>query len=570
MLQKRRLVIISVWVVFGLILAACGGEAPVSPAQEQPTAAADQPTAAADQPTAAAPLNGAGAGFKPADNGFSYANYGDTGVTPAGEQFPVINLTSVEVRRLLGDGVCAAPAQSDGTCALIPPAEQFMKQINASMQGGHCEGFAVLSQLIYAGVVDPTKFGGARAADLQIKDNQPLQRELAYWFATQFAIQGAQQTLAPADAIKFLQAEYAKDPKNLFRVGIFKADKTGGHAITAYDVKDQGNGVFWIMVYDNNYPGQERHMVVDVNANTWEYEASINPSVQPDVYKGDAGNPMMFAPNQARLQQFKCDFCNATAASRAGGGVLASAAPSYNQIWTQGYVNVDLNDDKGRRIGYDEKGNFVNEIPEARFEPVMAGPLSEVPPVIKMPVGLGFTADIYGDPKAADEPAAVMMIGQGFYLGVDGIKMAPDQLDKLTFDGQGDSLTYTTDSQESPDITIGIEKPEADFELGLKAVQASKGTDIHVLFDQKEEVFAFQTTSDAPAQFSVTLTRIDTNGQETSFDIGDNLITVDPGKLAYVYFGKWKGQGGDLEVGYDQNSNGSIEDSEITNLKDTQ
>jgi hypothetical protein len=162
------------------------------------------------------------------------------------------------------------------------------------------------------------------------------------------------------------------------------------------------------------------------------------------------------------------------------------------------------------------------------------------------------------------------MIGEGFYIGVDNIVMAPEQLDQLAFDGEGDFITYTTDAQESPDIIVGIEKPKADFELDLKAVEISKGTDIHVLFDQKEDVFAFQTTSDAVAKFNISITRIDENGEEETFDTGDTPIEVEPGKLMYFYFGKWEGQGSNLEVGYDENGNGTIEDSEISNMADAQ
>jgi hypothetical protein len=188
------------------------------------------------------------------------------------------------MRRLFGDAVCAAPPDGD-TCVLTPPAEKWMEQNNASMNGGHCEGFAVLSQMIYRGVVDPNQFGAARTADLQIQNNEPLQRELAYWFSTQGPIWGTQQLMAPKDAVTYLTSEYTKDPKNLFRLGIMKEDQTGGHAITAYGIRDEGAGIYWIMVYDNNYPGQERHMVVDTNADTWEYEASINPSVGPIFIK---------------------------------------------------------------------------------------------------------------------------------------------------------------------------------------------------------------------------------------------------------------------------------------------
>jgi hypothetical protein len=148
--------------------------------------------------------------------------------------------------------------------------------------------------------------------------------------------------------------------------------------------------------------------------------------------------------------------------------------------------------------------------------------------------------------------------------------MAPGQEDQLYVDGEGDVINYKTDAQESPDIIVGIEKPGADFELVLKALKVSKGTDISVVFDQKEDTFAFQTTSDGPAEFSISITRIDQDGKEETFDTGDTSLTVDSGKLMYFYFGKWEGQGSNLEVGYDENGDGNIEDSEITNTADAQ
>lgn len=581
-----RFVILSLLVIFSMLLVSCGGEEAVTPIDEVPTEQVSEEDPGEEQPSEEEPSEGeptaepsdgqpsnsegmVDTGFRPDVNGFSYQNYGDIAQTPEGETFPVVNLTSVEMRRLFGDGVCAGAPNGDDTCTLTPPAEQWMEQNNAGMSGGHCEGFAVLSQMIYAGIVDPNQFGAERTFDLQVKDNDPLQRELAYWFSTQGPTWGLQQTLAPNDALEYLRTEYANNHTNIHRLGIMKEDGTGGHAITAYGVQDQGNGVFWIMVYDNNYPGQERHMIVDTNANTWEYEASINPSVEPDVYRGSESNPIFVANNEMRLTTFPCDFCSTEGVSSKGGSILAQGATRYNEIWTEGYVNVELEDDQGRMIGYDKDGKFVNEISEANIQPVLNN-LSEVPPIIEMPVGMGFTAYIYGDDNAAEIPASLVMIGQGFYIGIEDLVMAPDQLDQLAFDGEGDFLTYTTDAEESPDIIVGIEKEAADFELVLKAVEVSQGTDIHVLFDQTEDTFAFQTTSDAPAKFSISITRIDENGEEETFDTGDETLDIDPDKLMYFYFGEWQGQGSNLEVGYDENGNGEIEDSEITNMADAE
>lgn len=595
MSEKRniRLILVSLLLVFSILLVSCGGseETPSDEPQATEQVSGDEETVEAptdgEEPTGEEPTDGeptpegeatqaepsntegtVDTGFRPEVNGFSYQNYGDVGVTPSGETFAVVNLTPVEMIRLFGEGVCAGPV-SDNTCSLTPPAEQWMEQNNASMNGGHCEGFAVMSQMVYAGIVDPNPFGAAQVIDLQIKDNEALQREIAYWFATQGPTWNIQQVLTPKEMVEYLNAEYANNPTNIYRLGIMKEDGTGGHAITAYGVTDQGNGIYQVMVYDNNYPGQQRQMTVDTNANTSEYEASINPSVASDVYKGTEANKIFVASNDSRLTTFPCDFCSGGASANKGGSIMAQGSQSYNEIWTEGYVNVELEDDQGRKVGYDDAGKFVNEITDAKVQPVMNA-LSEVPPVIKMPTGLGFTAYIYGDENAADIPASLVMIGQGFYIGVDDIIMTSEQVDQLTFDAEGDFLTYTTDAEESPDIIIGIEKEKADFELVLKAVQASQGTDIHVLFDQKEDTFAFQTTSDAPADFSISITRIDENGEEETFDTGTDVLTVDPDKLMYFYFGQWEGQGSNLEIGYDENGNGEIEDSEITNMADAE
>ncbi len=510
-------------------------------------------------------------GFRPEVDGFSIPNFGGEGYVPAtNETFPVINLTSIEMRRMYGDAVCAAPAAADGTCALTPPASQWMEKRNSGLNGGHCEGFAALSQLIYGGKIDPNQFGATRTIDLQIPGNEALQRELAYWWATQIPTYGALVKFPnPKDAVTYMQEAYAKDPKNMLAIGIYKEDRTGGHAITGYGVRDQGNGIYWIMVYDNNAPGQERYVIVDTNTQTWEYEASTNPSVEPSTYRGGANNPIEFLPDTLRVADvYPCDFCANSGNAGAGGGKLAAAAPEFNEISVEGYVNVELVDDQGRKIGYDKDGKLVNEITEAQLISSRNETLSEVPPVINMPVGMNFTAYLWGDDKAAEVPASLVMIGKGYYVGIDNLVMADGQEDSLYVDGTGDVFNYFTESAESPEIIVGIEKPGADFELWLKAVQLSAGTDISVVFDQKEDIFAFQTTSDGPSQFAISITRIDANGEEETFDTGDDVIDIEPGKLMYFYFGKWDGQGSNLEVGYDENGNGEIEDSEITNMAD--
>ncbi len=161
------------------------------------------------------------------------------------------------------------------------PGEQWLQQVNEAMNGGHCEGMAVLSNLFYTGQINTADFGADSVPALDIVGNEALQREIAFWWATQ-ATQPArtgivQQT--PSGVVNTLQNAFAVGPSgsDQYAVGFYKRDRTGGHAVTPYAVEDRGGGIYWIMIYDNNYPGAARAIEVDTNADTWRYSGSTNP-----------------------------------------------------------------------------------------------------------------------------------------------------------------------------------------------------------------------------------------------------------------------------------------------------
>ena len=73
-------------------------------------------------------------------DGFSFANYGnDEGY---------LNLDAAEMVRIYGREACLSPR---GRCVLDPGVRNFMEHLNDDLAGGHCFGFAALSELIYAG-----------------------------------------------------------------------------------------------------------------------------------------------------------------------------------------------------------------------------------------------------------------------------------------------------------------------------------------------------------------------------------------------------------------------------------
>src|SRR5436190_2335924 len=161
--------IVAPLVAIVLVAAGCGGGGGGSAAKSSSSsssaapAKADPRSVAAPDPTLAGytpkgPLV-ADDGFRPQTDGFAFPNYGAGSVQPE-----PVNLGAADMRKLFGDGVCLDA--SSGKCDLIPEAQQWMDQVNKSIDGGHCFGFSVLSELLWLKQQNPTDYGAATAAQL--------------------------------------------------------------------------------------------------------------------------------------------------------------------------------------------------------------------------------------------------------------------------------------------------------------------------------------------------------------------------------------------------------------------
>ena len=266
-------------------------------------------------------------GFRPNINGFSFENYGNYGCSDSycNQTFSIENLTSVEMRRMFGDQVCRK-LNIDGSCELLKVAESWMDEVNESMENGHCEGMAVLSSLFYAGMKNPITFGDSSVHDLNLKGNKALQNEIAYWYATQWYMDDHLIEEDPNSQLQRLIDAYQSNPNILIPIGIYKRDFSDGHAITAYAIEEKDDGIYWIMVYDNNYPDEERYIIIDTEQNSWQYSGATMSDLAEDLYDGEGNtNPFQLAPIDSRLGQFECDFCPAISASSWGGGADAES-----------------------------------------------------------------------------------------------------------------------------------------------------------------------------------------------------------------------------------------------------
>jgi len=581
--MKNRPLIYSLVLIFlflSLAVSACGGsetppvepQAPAENAEATPVpekvaatavddgnggegGSAEQQAATADPEKPAAPAvpanNGSAAdlGFRPDQNGFSFENYG------GGDE---ANLDETDMTRVFGDVICANKV--DGKCTLIPPADQWMQEMNSAMAGGHCYGMAQASLLFYQGKLNPSDFGAPSINQLKLEGNDKLQHEIAFdWVAqaldkvTQGEIKGTPNEVLD----KIIEAFKNGKTGEVYVAGFYKSDGSGGHAVTPYVVEDRGDGKFALMVYDNNYPGQAREVIFDRNANTWSYEASTNPQVESELYTGDAETKTFsFAPVSPSLQVSPCTFCQGGGTSGKSLG-HAQIAEGMNEVYLDGPADLLIKDDNGKRLGRVD-GKIVNEIPGASYEVFMTGFKSEQEPVYSIPVSVNLNITVDGSNLKNEAVTDVVVIGPGYDLGVEGITLSPGQVDEITVMTRDDLISYTTESSETPNFILGLERKGVYYEFELKGTKIEGGGSINLSVDPNTGdllVNADQLKKDG--EFTLSMTRIDDKTEETFVS---DKIKLTASAVLYVDFSEWKGNNSPVYMGIDTNGDGTIEE----------
>lgn len=508
------------------------------------TAAFQEPTTVADS------------GFKPADNGFPFQNYGN-------ENTPV-NLTPVEVRRLFGDAVCAGKPDDKGGCPLTPPANEWMEKVNASMGGGHCDGMATLASVLYYQSLEkqqPDTFNGTPVPALPFDKNEALQREIAYWFSTQFVpnVRTAETRTPPDVVIKTLLDAIPKKAEP-YTIGIYQPDGKGGHSITPYAIKQKSDSVYWIMVYDNNFPKEEKYIEVDLKANTWTYFTASNPNEPGAKYVGDASTvSLTLTADSVRKGKLVCPICEAQAAKVEG---LAYQTQGYNQFWLEGdnkaNSNLDLviTDDAGHKLGTID-GKVVNEIPGAFYVLPRSGPTTledNQEPVYYVPLGVKVTVVIDASKATREEVASLALIGPGHDISIEKITLKPGAKDTAVFSPDGTKLTYTPSNGESPDIYFGVVTPGADYAFGVYGFDLDQGASVNAALDLTNGKFSFgRVNAKNPATYALSINRVDADVDQEYYHEG---LTLDPQATAAINYAKWDGKG-DLTVEIDSNGDGT-------------
>jgi len=481
-------------------------------------------------------------GFNVKTDGFAFENY---------ESAPdIVNLKPNDMRRLFGDKACIRITNND--CTVTPPVLQWMNDVNAAMDNGHCEGMAVTSLHLYHHLLQPTMFGGDKTDLLPLKANQRLQSEIAYWWATQRTMPTYTNVVhaKPSQLIKLL-ADSLRQGQNasiFYTVGIYMRDMSGGHAVTPVSITDLGNNVVGLNIYDNNYPQELRTITVDLTSEKWHYAASNDPNDQSALYEGDAeSHSLEITPSQPRLEVQNCDFCDATTQAAPKGNrtfMIASTGAAVTQpAATTVFVTPD-----GKRLGYVD-GVLINEITGASVTVFKGAPSvwdTHGQPVFTIPAGITVTLQIQ---HTGPNTFAISAYGNGSVVKISQFTLSADSKSDLAFGATVGSIQINSTSATNPTIYIGavnnsthtanatqmtnlVVPPNSPITIAFdpqtnsytikSPTSSSYDLEVRVSNQQTDYLYAAPNTTIPRGRVVFTVTQINNNGATVTFNVDSN------------------------------------------------
>ena len=474
----------------------------------------------------------ADSGFRPNPDGYAFENYG------GGEEK---DLNAAQMVRLFGREVCE---NADGRCVLTTVARGWMRSFNAVMDGGHCMGFAATASLWHSGLgepVAPSLLGATTTFGLS--KSGAVERHIAYGFAFQALPSVQSQTRDHINA-RQLVAELKRllpDRSQPFTLGIFKRDETGGHAITPFALEDRGAGRYGVLVYDNNYPGETRAMNVDVNRNTWNYQAAPNPKIKAGIYDGDGKvSHLSIMPLTPGLGEQDCFFCGAGA----GAGKKKMTLAWASDPTTRRHSELVVVDRRKRVSGCADFGDGFtcrNRIPGVEQENLMVGGeqnwLNRVSPSYKLPFGRPYTVLLRGADLRRPAREGIAVIAPRRYVGLADVELGPGEVDMLRIGRGMRRVIFVNDERqtETPRLQLGLERREASYLFEVKARRVAEGAVLGLELHPKRRVLEIEgADARQTGRYRVKVVRSTARGNRTA----RRQVTLRAGQSLEIQYGE--------------------------------
>lgn len=516
--------------------------------------------------------------FDPKVDGYGFENYSNKNRNFQND------LTADDMIRMFGAKTVCLSGDTPQNCVLKAAASEWMNKQLTGMDHGHCEGMAsTILRLKYGrpfktrdGKIASFQSTAARAFDLKL--DEVLGNYIAYYFITQTFDEVAAPTQAtgakgPVAVVNML-VEAMKSGSETYTLGFYKYDrltgkKTDGHAITPTAVEDIGNA-FRIHVYDNNYPGETRYVVVEKEGKqTWKYVTSTNPSEPAAEYTGDSDTKTLeITPNSAREKTcYEAPFAGANAEKQCGSTGTTTAVPTETKSRLGQRAEFFLNNDgdmlvvspDGKRQGYDPKTNrFYEEIPGATSNLIVGGRGKDLPDY-RIPFnarGGAYTVTFSGKKLKAESTTDFTYSAPGFTVGFEDIRLDPNETLTTTISPDGETITFTSSADgETPGIYFTFDPQDgsgSSYIARIDGAQIEAGKTLTAQFDFENLKLNFKDNDGNEDEYEIKLVRINPTGKRQNIS---KKISGDGGDNFELNLKDWDG-GDSICVKQDKNGNG--------------
>lgn len=488
----------------------------------------------------------ADSGFRPKPNGFGFENWG-------GDQHPISKLTAEDVQGLFGDRVCARFEKNE--CVLTPAAKLWANEMNQMMQGGHCEGMAALSAAFHVKKEAVADYGAPQTFELQPK-KADLMRTISMYFATQ-SLEPVNKSTAltrgwPLQKILDQLVSAIGSKTDYITLGIYGAQ--GGHAVTPYMVEQLPSGVYRIHVYDNNYPGAEKYVEVDVAKDRWTYAgAALNPKEDPAPWEGGQGS-MDVTLLSTRYEPLQCPFCgdhrppkNPPQQSSSSQRKPSIESDGYTVVTPVRCSQVQATRKSDKKQVSAAKNNVKSEISGATMTPLRGSGGC----VVRLPRDQQYDVSLISDGGAASSGnVGITIFYPGSVYSVSNVALGTGA--PQTFALSKDNFSYVAGGTQKPTVRIAEDRdgPNTLYEVTGFTIQdgksfgATEGEDGRItLYDNDSKLDMCDISAEV----------IDESGTH-SYDLED----VDFGENGRVVL--HAEDNGELDVDVDSDGDGTVDD----------
>jgi hypothetical protein len=338
-------------------------------------------------------------------------------------------------------------------------------------------------------------------------------------------------------------------PTDPLILDIYGADGVSGHSLVPYALLDIGNGVWWALVYDSNYPDDANHHVVfSTTTNTWNYDLGENNGIWSG---GEDSHSIGLIALSKYAEQVECTWCSSSL---------------VDTIWLAGQGHLLITDSLGQRIGY-VGSQFLSEIPGAYANVVPGGLGIPSEPLYYLPVAGTYTILLDGQTlnqkqTTLSEPSSLSFFGPGFAVSVEDVMVTSSSQDRLIVSTDGRQLDYQSNRAEEVTLSLMPEGANESNEFQVTGADIGPGQIVRLIDNSSNQQFSFNNAQAGSGAYDLKISQVNASGEHIFVHKGISILASD---TQYANYGTWDGGLGAMALLIDHGSDGTIDETVLLN-----